>query len=159
MGYELHKDLQQGAFNEKKVMYWLNKNRYGEDRIISYKRNYKQVDFKNSQIIGELKSRNCYLYSYPDTMVGLNKIEYLLNKPGEETREFKFYFLFYDGLYVWNYSPDEYVVRPFYHAEKGKYVDYAFIQVELLECLDRNLTTKCNLPNDLYDYIDTRERV
>ncbi len=159
MGWSLSEDLKQGSFNEKKVMYWLNKNKYQEDRIIPYKRNFKQVDFKNNSIIGELKSRNCNLYTYPDTIVGLNKINYLKNKPDTETRDFKFYFLFYDGLYVWDYSEDEYEVKPFYHKEKGRNVDYAFIQVELLKPLSKDITTSTSLPSDLNEWIVDTERI
>jgi len=51
MGYELVKDLKNGAKNEKLVVYFLNKHVYKTDNFNLYRNNKKQVDFRNTEII------------------------------------------------------------------------------------------------------------
>jgi hypothetical protein len=55
MGYDLINDLKKGKKNEKLVVYFMNKNLYPKDKFNFYKDQFKQVDFRNSEIVGELK--------------------------------------------------------------------------------------------------------
>lgn len=137
MVWNLVEDLEWGHFNEKKVLKWLNENQYSDDIFKLYKNEKKQVDFKNTKIIGELKSRTNNYSRYPTTFFGYNKIKYLLGKEGE-TRDFKFYFLFTDGLYCWDYKEGEYEIRDFDHRERGV-KDYAYVPIEHLKCITTDI--------------------
>tara|TARA_R110001606_G_scaffold65877_1_gene151989 strand:- start:165 stop:563 length:399 start_codon:yes stop_codon:yes gene_type:complete len=57
--------------------------------------NYDIVDYKGNDIEIELKCRNNFSTTYPTTMIGMNKIEYLmkLNKRGYVVFNFK------DGMF------------------------------------------------------------
>tara|TARA_R110000824_G_scaffold231517_1_gene419415 strand:+ start:19759 stop:20253 length:495 start_codon:yes stop_codon:yes gene_type:complete len=158
MVWDLKKDIACGTLSERKVISWFNKNIYQNDWIKAYKNNTKQVDFCNNSIIGELKSRFNNHDSYPDTMFGMNKIDYLLNqvKKGEE-RELKFFFLFTDGLYEWTYHEDQYEERSFNHKEKG-YKPYAYVKHEYLKKLTSDITMNSPLPEDMDKYIIDSER-
>tara|TARA_R110001592_G_scaffold90466_1_gene265957 strand:- start:1722 stop:2141 length:420 start_codon:yes stop_codon:yes gene_type:complete len=137
MVWNLVEDLEWGHFNEKKVLKWLNENEYSDDIFKLYKNEKKQVDFKNTKIIGELKSRTNNYSRYPTTFFGYNKIKYLLGKEGEN-RDFKFYFLFTDGLYCWDYKEGEYEIRDFDHRERGV-KDYAYVPIEHLKCITTDI--------------------
>jgi hypothetical protein len=137
MVWNLVEDLEWGHFNEKKVLSWLNEHVYSEDILKLYKNEKKQVDFKNTQIIGELKSRTNNYERYPTTFFGYNKLKYLLSKEGE-TRDFKFYFLFTDGLYCWDYKEGEYEIRDFDHRERGV-KEYVYVPIEHLKCITTDI--------------------
>ena len=80
MAWSIIEDLEWGHFNERKVIEWLNNNLFIKDNMKLYKNERKQVDFKNTEIIAELKSRTNKYDKYPTTFFGYNKLEYLLNK-------------------------------------------------------------------------------
>tara|TARA_R110000796_G_scaffold17137_3_gene53001 strand:- start:2869 stop:3345 length:477 start_codon:yes stop_codon:yes gene_type:complete len=150
MGYELIKDLENGRKNEKLVVYYLNKNVYPEDNFKLYRNNKKEVDYRNSLIVGECKGRFCKYEAYQETFFGYNKLEYLIKK--KEPRLWKFYFLFTNGLYVWSYRENEFSVRPFYHKEKGM-VNQVYVNIKYLEKLTSTINSNTWLPEDINDYL------
>ena len=79
MVWNIKEDILFGKKNEKKVISWFNKNENQDDWFKAYKLAFKKVDFKNSKIIGELKTRTCSSTYYPDTMFGYNKMKYFNN--------------------------------------------------------------------------------
>jgi len=139
MVWNIVEDLEWGHFNERKVLTWLNNNLFEEDNMKLYKNERKQVDFKNTKIIGELKSRTNNYSRYPTTFFGYNKLNYLLNKEGEN-RKFKFYFLFTDGLYEWDYNAEEYDIKDFEHRERGV-KDYVYIDIKYLKLVTKEITS------------------
>ncbi len=139
MVWSLIEDLEFGHFNEKKVIEWLNNNLFQDDNMKLYKNEKKQVDMKNMQYIGELKSRTNKKNKYPTTFFGYNKLKYLLNKEGE-SRKFKFYFLFTDGLYEWDYKEGEYELRNFEHRERGNR-DYVYVPIENLKLVTEEINS------------------
>tara|TARA_R110002074_G_scaffold108307_4_gene233739 strand:+ start:429 stop:902 length:474 start_codon:yes stop_codon:yes gene_type:complete len=138
----LQKDLLQGKYNEIKVITYLNKFLYALDWFKAYKNQYNRVDFSNEEIIGELKTRNCNHDSYADTMFCSGKLFYYLNL--NTTKDLKVYFLFKDGLYVWDYthiSKGEYTIRPYYHLEKELYLPYCYVKKECLTLITTDIAT------------------
>lgn len=139
MAWSIIEDLEWGHFNERKVIKWLNNNLFIKDNMKLYKNERKQVDFKNTEIIAELKSRTNKYDKYPTTFFGYNKLEYLLNKEGED-RQFKFYFLFTDGLYEWDYKEGEYELRDFDHRERGQ-KKYVYVPIENLKLVTEEINS------------------
>jgi hypothetical protein len=80
----------------------------------------------------ELKTRSFENTKYPDTMIGLNKIQYAKQNPD---KEYYFVFAFTNGLYYWKYNTDDTL-----NYRKGGRVDrgykeikeYAYIPIYLL---------------------------
>lgn len=139
MGWNIVEDLEWGHFNERKVLTWINDNIFQEDNMKLYKNEKKQVDMKNKKYIAELKSRTNNYNRYPTTFFGYNKLNYLLNKEGEN-RSFKFYFLFTDGLYEWDYNAEQYDIRDFEHRERGV-KDYVYIDIKYLKLVTKEITS------------------
>lgn len=134
--WDIMEDLKYGKIREKYVIKYLNENIYIEDNLQLYQNEKKQVDFRNNEIVGELKSRtNSHTY-YDTTFFGYNKIEYL--KEINDKRVWKFYFLFTDGLYVWTYNENQYEIRDYEHKERG-WIKQVYIPVKYLECLSRKI--------------------
>ncbi len=150
MGYDLINDLKRGKKNEKLVVHFLNKNLYPKDNFNFYKDQFKQVDFRNSEIVGELKSRYNKYKDYQETFFGYNKLEYLFKE--KDTRAWKFYFLFTDGLYVWNYREDEYRVADFYHRERGM-IKQVYVNIKHLEKITANINSNTFLPEDADEFL------
>lgn len=65
--------------------------------------NFYVVDFTSKNCYIELKSRRCAKTTYPDTMIGINKIEFAK----KSDRATYFCFCFTDGLYYWKYDEQE----------------------------------------------------
>jgi len=89
---------------------------------------------KKTQTYYEIKSRKNAYNSYPDTVVGYNKIEYIPSRPG---RLFYFIFNFTDGLYYIKYEQklfDTFIVKKFGRWDRGKYEikDHIFIPIKYL---------------------------
>lgn len=100
MGSIKSNNLREGAINEKKVLKYLNhKNRFNKSLEKTQDR-YATFDFYNDKYICELKSRNVKHNKYVSAMCGLNKIQDKHNYPNKKIR---FYWLFTDGLYYWDY--------------------------------------------------------
>ena len=149
--WNLIEDLKYGKIREKIVVCFLNQNIFTDDHLKLYSNEKKQVDFRNSEIIGELKSRTCRHDTYDSTMFGYNKIKYL--KELNDDRVWKFYFLFTDGLYVWTFNKDQYEVRDFNHRERGV-IDQAYVDKKYLEKLTSLITSNSKLPDNWEEYIN-----
>jgi len=152
MVWNIQKDLKSGNDLEKVVIKYLNDNIYFEDNLIKYENEMEQVDFRNKEIIGELKSRDCSKNRYFETMFGYNKIEHLKSLKNDY-RIWKFYFLFTDGLYVWSYNEEQYDVRKFFHVEKQQLLDYVYVHRKDLECLTRRINSKMTYQEQI-EYIN-----
>ena len=66
--WNIMKDLEYGKLREKITVYFLNKNIYADDRLVLYENQKKQVDFRNNEMIGELKSRTFQHDKYQTTL-------------------------------------------------------------------------------------------
>ena len=144
-------DLENGKKNEKLVVYFLNKHVYPDDMFKLYRNNKKEVDFRNKDIVAECKGRYCTFTQYEETFFGYNKLEYLINK--KEPRKWKFYFLFTNGLYVWNYREGEYSVRDYFHKEKQKYVKQVYVNIKYLEKITADINSYTPLPEDVNEFL------
>ena len=95
---------------------------------------FSVFDFYTSDTQFEVKSRNNKHDKYPSTIIGYNKIQ-LLQREGLSG---KFYFLFTDGLYLWNY------VKGQYHIALGGIQSnkkYAYIKIQDLKLIDSEITS------------------
>jgi len=82
MGYEIVKDLKNGAKNEKLVVYFLNKHVYKNDNFKFYRNNKKQVDFRNTETelnikkdVYQIYDNSTKIYS-TQTTIGKTLIKY-----------------------------------------------------------------------------------
>jgi len=155
MVWALAEDYEFGTNFEKVVVQTLNENIYFNDEIKLYKNKMKQVDFRNNEIIGELKTRTNSKDRYSTTMFGYNKIEYLKSLENDN-RVWKFYFLFTDGLYVWTYNEDQYEIEDYNHKERGV-IDQVYIPVKYLECISRKINSKMSFQERI-EYINRRSQ-
>lgn len=153
MVWSLAEDLKFGKLYEKVVVQNLNENIYFNDEIKMYENEMKQVDFRNKEIIGELKTRTNSKDRYSTTMFGYNKIKYLKSLENDN-RVWKFYFLFTDGLYVWSYNEDQYEIEEFNHRERGV-IDNVYIPVKYLECISRKINSKMSFQEQI-EYINRK---
>lgn len=144
-------DLRNGNLNEQKVLKYLNANVYPDCPLEKSKNRYDYFDFFSRDAMVELKSRNNNYDTYPTTMVGLNKIQFVerelqsLSESVLTPPEFKFMFLFKDGLYEWTYAPDEYSINSGYRKDRGlrEEKQYAYIDIKKLKLI----TTEINSIN------------
>ena len=98
-------DLRFGMLNENLALNKL-KTLIKDNTLRKTKNTYDIFDFTNSteDTYIELKSRRCYSYTYPNTMVGLNKVSYANQRPN---KKFIFAFKFNDGLFYINHENGE----------------------------------------------------
>ena len=150
--WNIAEDLKYGKIREKIVVTFLNKNIYTDNFLKLYSNEKKQVDFRNNEIIGELKSRTCRHDSFQETFFGYNKISYL-KELKDDKRVWKFYFLFTDGLYVWTYNEDQYEVRDYEHRERG-WIKQVYVNIKYLEKLTSLITSNSTLPSDWEQYVN-----
>lgn len=150
--WNLIEDLKYGKIREKIVVYFLNKNLYIDNRLNLYENEKKQVDFRNNEIIGELKSRTFRHDKFEETFFGYNKIKHLKSLKNDN-RVWKFYFLFTDGLYVWTYNENQYEVRDYEHRERG-FIDQVYVNIKYLEKLTSLINSNSKLPEDWADYVN-----
>ena len=156
----LQSDILFGKKYEKIVLSYLNKHTpYESDWFVAYKYNFKRVDFRSWKMICELKTRpNNSSTFYADTMFGENKLDYI-NGIKEDTRLFRFLFLFTDGLFYWDYVKGgnqlniEYEIRPYYHQEKLRYEPYAYVKKEYLVKVTDEITSRSKPQHDQDKYI------
>ena len=83
-----------------------------------------------------------------------NKLEYLMNK--KDPRKWKFYFLFTNGLYVWNYREGEYRVSDFYHKEKGM-IKQVYVNIKYLEKITEDINSNTFLPEDCEEFLGVNQ--
>tara|TARA_R110000772_G_scaffold130511_1_gene238759 strand:+ start:862 stop:1314 length:453 start_codon:yes stop_codon:yes gene_type:complete len=149
--WNLKLDLLWGKNNERKVVCFLNRDIFIKDFLKLYEDEKKQVDMRNLEIVGEVKSRNNKHDKYRETFFGYNKILYL--KSQKDKRIWKFYFLFTDGLYVWTYNEAQYEVRDFEHHERG-WISQVYVDIKYLEKLSSTVTSCSHLPEDYKEYVN-----
>jgi hypothetical protein len=127
-----------GDANEIKVVKYLNT--VDSCNYEFFKNDFDTMDFCDDDEVCELKSRRVPHDRYPDTMIGLNKI---IRAMKDEVNEYKFFFLFTDGLYVWNFNRDDFSIRQGGRRDRGKneIKDYAFIPYECLDYVTNIITS------------------
>ena len=134
LSYKMSKsaDIIMGNLNEQKLIEYLNSLEENQnDKYKFFKNKFNSMDLFNSQYICELKSRrNCY-NQYPTTMVGHNKIVRAVSDPQQK---YRFYFLFTDGLYYWDFDANEFSVRLGGRMDRGsaEIKQYAYISIGCL---------------------------
>ncbi len=155
VGWSLYEDLKFGKINEKKLCYYLNKDKYKNDFLKMYKNEKNQVDFKNNSEISELKARQNEYSRYPTTFFGYNKLQHIDKLKNTKNRIFKFYFLFTDGLYEWTYNKDsKYTIQDdYFHKERGRDIKMVHVDINDLTLLTKDLTSRCPLPSDYLSYL------
>jgi hypothetical protein len=121
-----YKDLKLCYQTEQKVFDILVK----EYPNTKYTKEYHPYDFIADSTFFEVKSRRCRSTTYPDTMIGYNKIEYARLHP---ENNYVFLFDFIDGLYKHDFDP----TRKYKTAEGGRtdrgyheIKQYAYIPIE-----------------------------
>ena len=125
---ELSQDYSMGSKVEKNLVAFLNQD--GANYSL-YKNEFSTYDFTNGEYICEVKSRrNCYK-KYPSTMVGYNKIQVA---ESNSQNKYRFYFVFTDGTYYWDFVKDQYEVNIGGRSDRGRpeYKPYAYINIENL---------------------------
>lgn len=125
------KDKLLGTYFERFLLKYLNEQpEYKEDRFSLSAYQFSVFDIKNSKITGELKTRRISKDRYPDTMIGYNKI--LRASYDMTDTKYRFYFIFTDGLYFWDFKEDNYSIRRGGRNDRGKdeFKDYAYIKKE-----------------------------
>ena len=79
---------------------------------------YNRFDFISSDCLIELKSRRCGVNTYPDTMVGLNKLEYAKKNLDKQVI---FCFNFNEGLYYHIFNTEKkYSIRKGGRCDRGR---------------------------------------
>jgi hypothetical protein len=99
-GVKFKKDFEYGLKQEE-TLFNIIKEKFGDDIKMTSKKSI--FDFENDKYLIELKSRNCLSITYPDTMVGNNKLIYA----SQSEKECYFLFNFKDGLFYWKYNEDD----------------------------------------------------
>lgn len=141
-------DLSFGELCENKVLKFLNEGEYKENPLEKTDK-FNTWDFINSDACIELKSRRCASTDYPTTMIGENKMvacyndrKAVWNSVLREVR-FLFLFLFTDGLYYWDFNPNEYQVNKGGRKDRGKeeFKRYAYINMNNLKLLSSDITS------------------
>jgi hypothetical protein len=114
---------------QEDVLLEVIKKKFGNDIIKTKERSI--FDYESDNILVELKSRRVKKDTYPDTMIGINKI----NFASKSDKEVYFAFQFTDNLYYWKYDKDELLnFRGGGRSDRGKneYKQYCYIPIKLL---------------------------
>tara|TARA_B110000285_G_C15061786_1_gene582803 strand:+ start:706 stop:1134 length:429 start_codon:yes stop_codon:yes gene_type:complete len=124
-----------GAENENFLLNTIKT--YIDINLTLCKNKYSIVDYISANSLVELKSRRNAYKTYPDTMIGANKIKYMLD---DATRKSYCVFSFTDGLYYIEITQD--IVKNFRKAlggrrDRGKDETniYYYIPIQLLNSL------------------------
>jgi len=102
MSEQYKKDRKLGLKYEKILLEYLNKNNTHSERVIQRIQQNAQIDYFSESWEIELKTRRCFKNSYPDLMMGKNKLR-IAEKSKKNVR---FYWIFKDGVYYWDYEPN-----------------------------------------------------
>ena len=92
-------DLKLGTEGED---YFLPIFREKFDKYLCKTNRYSQMDYISPTTIVELKTRNCKSTTYPNIMIGKNKIEFSL----KSKKKCILAFTFQDGIYYWEVNKD-----------------------------------------------------
>jgi len=126
------------SFGLKKEISEIEKirNRFSNSLKPTY--NYFVFDYVSKECYVELKSRRNKLNTYPDTMVGKNKMDYA------ETADRPVYFVFsfIDGLYYWKYNKEDitnggvrFSIGGRCDRGRDEYKNYAYISTNILQLI------------------------
>lgn len=129
-------DYKIGEIKERLVVDYLN-SKHKKDKYTRYEKRNSVMDFYNDKYECELKSRTCSHDKYPTTMFGLNKIQDM--KPD---KKYRFYFLFTDGLYRWEYNKDEFTCRYGTRCDRGHFESKKHVYIDINNL--KLLTTRIN---------------
>jgi hypothetical protein len=116
----------------KEAQYYDAIKNYFNDSVIQTTARYEKWDFIGDKAVYELKSRYNNHNTYPDTMIGLDKVS-------TTDKEIVFLFGFYDGLYYIKYDKDlfkTFTIRNFQRNNRTDHKDtdkpYIFIPIDKL---------------------------
>lgn len=130
-------DLDMGLSSEQRLINFLNKDIEADCLLYrKYQDRFSLFDIYNIEEIGEIKTRRNSKDKYPTTMVGYNKV-----KIAEENKDlsihYRFYFIFTDGTYYWDYCPLEFSTGRGGRTDRGcaEIKQYAYIKIEDLTFL------------------------
>ena len=110
------------------------KSKFGDDLKKSEDK-YSLFDYYSDTCYVELKSRRCSSHTYPDTMIGKNKIDFA----STSDKPVYFIFSYNDGLFWYQYNSEEVIrsmeIRQGGRRDRGKpeVKDYCFIKTEFLK--------------------------
>jgi len=129
----MNTDIDYGLQKEKEIFEIL-KNKFDIELKKSDDK-FSLFDYYSDNLFIELKSRRCYLSTYPDTMIGKNKIDFAekANKP------VIFVFSYFNGIYWYKYDKNDLIrsieIRRGGRKDRGfnEIKDYCFIRTELLQ--------------------------
>ena len=133
-------DISLGNYFERLLLKYLNEQpEYKGDQFSLSQYQYSIFDIKNSKITGELKTRRVSHRRYPDTMIGQNKIVRAQND--DSGILYRFYFIFTDGLYYWDFNDEQYTTRKGGRTDRGRaeIKDYCFISVKFLKLITTDI--------------------
>ena len=125
-------------FGMKKEISEIEKIRNKFSKSLKPTNNFFVFDYVSPECYIELKARRNKLNTYPDTMVGKNKMDYA------ETADRPVYFVFsfIDGLYYWKYNKEDILNGGVRFSgggrcDRGKaeYKDYAYISTNILQLI------------------------
>ena len=128
------KDYEMGKINEQRVVKFLNENNT-EDKYYLETNRFALMDFKmygNSNYLGELKSRNASHSDYPTALIGRNKIEEAQNDwdSGNRKKTYRFWYLYQDGLFHWDFNPNQYTNGVWHRYRRGKHESNNVCEIE-----------------------------
>lgn len=127
-----HKDYLVGRASEEKYLPSLQ-NAFNDLTLTHTKHKSDIFDYVGENKYIELKTRTFENTKYPDTMIGLNKIQYAKANPD---KEYYFVFAFTNGLYYWKYNEDDklnYRKGGRYDRGFNEIKEYAYIPISLLK--------------------------
>jgi hypothetical protein len=125
-------------FGMKKEISELDKIRNRFSNSLKPTKNFFVFDYVSKDCYVELKSRRNKLNTYPDTMVGKNKMEYAESAD----RPVYIVFSFIDGLYYWKYNKEDiqngnvkFSVGGRCDRGREEYKTYAYISTKILQLI------------------------
>lgn len=125
-------------FGMKKEISEIGKIRNRFSNSLKPTKDFFVFDYVSKDCYVELKSRRNKLNTYPDTMVGKNKMDYA------ETADRPVYFVFsfIDGLYYWKYNKEDiqngkvrFSVGGRCDRGREEYKTYAYISTKILQLI------------------------
>ena len=145
---------------------------------ISDSSHYDTIDFRNKKTgdCVEIKSRTCKKRTFPDTMVGFNKVQEY-RKLITEGKRCYFLFMFLDGCFLWEYTTanfeknkkdaktlnkvDVRKAPPNYQKPLNNYTPFNPDKLHLyivVKNLQHISNTGATIPPELQEYFDAKER-